>query len=209
MQFDDIIVSVMETLGVFGAGLLVALENLFPPIPSEVILPLAGFTASRGTFSVTAVIIATTIGSVAGALVLYWLGRVLGTERLARIADRIPLMHGDDVRTSVHWFEMRRGAVAVFVGRFVPLVRSLISIPAGVARMNVWLFLGLTTLGSGIWNTIFVVLGFILGENWRVVEEVASQYGEVLLVVLIGVGIVLIGLAIRRHRRERQARGEN
>ncbi|BAU30958.1 membrane protein DedA with SNARE-associated domain [Microcella alkaliphila] len=209
MQFDDIIVSVMETLGVFGAGLLVALENLFPPIPSEVILPLAGFTASRGTFSVTAVIIATTIGSVAGALVLYWLGRVLGTERLARIADRIPLMHGDDVRTSVHWFEMRRGAVAVFVGRFVPLVRSLISIPAGVARMNVWLFLGLTTLGSGIWNTIFVVLGFILGENWRVVEEVASQYGDVLLVVLIGVGIVLIGLAIRRHRRERQARGEN
>jgi membrane protein DedA with SNARE-associated domain len=209
VQFDDIIVSVMETLGVFGAGLLVALENLFPPIPSEVILPLAGFTASRGTFSVTAVIIATTIGSVAGALVLYWLGRVLGTERLARIADRIPLMHGDDVRTSVHWFEMRRGAVAVFVGRFVPLVRSLISIPAGVARMNVWLFLGLTTLGSGIWNTIFVVLGFILGENWRVVEEVASQYGEVLLVVLIGVGIVLIGLAIRRHRRERQARGEN
>lgn len=209
MQFDDIIVSVMETLGVFGAGLLVALENLFPPIPSEVVLPLAGFTASRGTFSVTAVIIATTIGSVAGALVLYWLGRVLGTERLARIADRIPLMHGDDVRTSVHWFEMRRGAVAVFVGRFVPLVRSLISIPAGVARMNVWLFLGLTTLGSGIWNTIFVVLGFILGENWRVVEEVASQYGDVLLVVLIGVGIVLIGLAIRRHRRERQARGEN
>lgn len=209
MQLDDIIVSVMETLGVFGAGLLVALENLFPPIPSEVVLPLAGFTASRGAFTVPSVILATTIGSVVGALALYWLGRTLGAERLARIADRVPLMRGDDVRSSVQWFEKRRGAVAVLVGRFVPLVRSLISIPAGVARMNVWLFLGLTTLGSGIWNTIFVVLGFLLGENWRVVEEVASQYGDVLLVILIAVVVVLIGLGIRRRRRERQARGEH
>ncbi len=209
MQLDDIIVSVMETLGVFGAGLLVALENLFPPIPSEVILPLAGFTASRGAFTVTAVIIATTIGSVVGAFALYWLGRRLGAERLARIADKVPLMRGDDIRTSVHWFEKRRGAIAVFFGRFVPLVRSLISIPAGVARMNVWLFLGLTTLGSGIWNTIFVVLGYILGANWRVVEEAASQYGEVLLVILIGLVVALIALGIRRRRRERQARGEH
>ena len=107
MQLDDLIVSVMEPLGVFGAGLLVALENLFPPIPSEVILPLAGFTASRGAFTVTAVIIATTIGSVVGAFALYWLGRRLGAERLARIADKVPLMRGDDVRTSVHFIPRR------------------------------------------------------------------------------------------------------
>ena len=192
----------METLGVVGAGLLVALENLFPPIPSEVVLPLAGFTASRGTFDLVAVIIATTLGSVVGALALYALGAWLGADRLIRIADRLPLMNGEDVRAAVRWFG-RWGPMAVLLGRFVPLVRSLISIPAGVVRMNILLFLLLTTIGSGIWNSIFIVLGFVLGENWDVVEQTASRYSTAVLVVAVAAVVILIALGIRRWRRQR------
>lgn len=194
-------VSVMEALGVVGAGLLVALENLFPPIPSEVVLPLAGFTASQGSFDLASVIVATTVGSVLGALALYGLGGWLGVERLVRVADKVPLMKGEDVRAAVGWFG-RWGPTAVLVGRFVPLVRSLISIPAGVVRMNIALFLLLTTIGSGVWNSIFIVLGFALGENWGLVEQTASRYSTVVLVVAVVAVVILIALGIRRWRRQ-------
>jgi membrane protein DedA with SNARE-associated domain len=201
----------METLGVWGAALLVAIESLFPPIPSELILPLAGFTASRGSFDLVAVILATTAGSLVGALLLYWLGAALGAERLARWADRIPLMSADDVETAMAWFH-RFGPIAVFVGRFIPIVRSLISIPAGVDRMRMWLFVLLTIIGSGLWNTLFVVLGFVLGENWTIVEDIASRYSRGVLIAAI---VVLAGLivwrvvrAVRRERAKRAADAE-
>jgi membrane protein DedA with SNARE-associated domain len=210
VSIDQWAISVMETLGVVGAALLVAIESLFPPIPSELILPLAGFTASRGSFDLVSVIIATTIGSVAGALLLYGLGFWIGAERLARIADRIPLMSGADVEKAMAWFH-RFGPIAVLLGRFVPIVRSLISIPAGVDRMRLWLFLLLTTIGSGIWNTLFVVLGFVLGENWVVVEDIASRYSRAVLVIAIVVLVALIAwrivLVVRRRRAERDAAG--
>lgn len=208
MSIDQWAISVMETLGVVGAALLVAIESLFPPIPSELILPLAGFTASRGSFDLVSVIVATTIGSVVGALLLYGLGFWIGAERLARIADRIPLMSGTDVEKAMAWFH-RFGPIAVLLGRFVPIVRSLISIPAGVDRMRLWLFLLLTTIGSGIWNTLFVVLGFVLGENWVVVEDIASRYSRAVLVIAIVVLVALIVwrivLVVRRRRAERDA----
>ncbi len=208
MSIDQWAISVMETLGVAGAALLVAIESLFPPIPSELILPLAGFTASRGSFDLVSVIVATTIGSVVGALLLYGLGFWIGAERLARIADRIPLMSGADVQKAMAWFH-RFGPIAVLLGRFVPIVRSLISIPAGVDRMRLWLFLLLTTIGSGIWNTLFVVLGFVLGENWVVVEDIASRYSRAVLVIAIVVLVALIAwrivLVLRRRRLERDA----
>ncbi|MBX9718432.1 MAG: DedA family protein [Microbacteriaceae bacterium] len=198
----------METLGVVGAALLVAIESLFPPIPSELILPLAGFTASRGSFDLVSLIVATTIGSLVGALLLYGLGFWVGAERLARIADRIPLMSGTDVEKTMAWFN-RFGPIAVLLGRFVPIVRSLISIPAGVDRMRLWLFLLLTTIGSGIWNTLFVVLGFVLGENWVVVEDIASRYSRAVLVIVIVVLVALIVwrivLVVRRRRAERDS----
>ena len=208
VSIDQWAISVMETLGVAGAALLVAIESLFPPIPSELILPLAGFTASRGSFDLVSVIVATTIGSVVGALLLYGLGFWIGAERLARIADRIPLMSGADVQKAMAWFH-RFGPIAVLLGRFVPIVRSLISIPAGVDRMRLWLFLLLTTIGSGIWNTLFVVLGFVLGENWVVVEDIASRYSRAVLVIAIVVLVALIAwrivLVLRRRRLERDA----
>lgn len=203
MNIDEWAIAVMEALGVWGAGLLVALESLLPPIPSELILPLAGFTASRGAFELVPVIVVTTMGSIVGALALYFLGRAFGADRLAHIADRVPLMKGDDVRKAVVWFE-RWGTVAVLFGRFVPIVRSLVSIPAGVTRMNLTVFLLLTTLGSGIWNTVFVVLGFQLGENWTIVEDVASRYSRVVLIVGIVVALGIITWWIVRWCRSRR-----
>jgi membrane protein DedA with SNARE-associated domain len=206
VSVDQWAISIMESLGVVGAALLVAIESIFPPIPSELILPLAGFTASRGSFDLLSVIIATTIGSGVGALVLYYLGYWVGVERLMRLADRIPLMSANDVHRAMAWFH-RYGAVAVFTGRFIPIVRSLISIPAGVDRMRLWLFLLLTTIGSGIWNTLFIVLGFTLGENWAVVKTVASQYSlgvlVVAIVVVAGLATWRIALLVRARRSER------
>ena len=206
MEIDAWAIGIMEALGVWGAALLVAIESVFPPIPSELILPLAGFTASRGSFDLLAVILATTAGSLAGALLLYGLGAGVGAERLARWADRIPLMSADDVVTAMAWFH-RFGPIAVVIGRFIPIVRSLISIPAGVDRMRLWLFVLLTTIGSGVWNTLFVVLGFVLGENWAIVEDIASRYSRG---VLIGALIVLAALiawrVTRIVRRERDKR---
>jgi len=194
VSIDQWAISVMESLGVVGAALLVAIESLFPPIPSELILPLAGFTASRGSFDLVSVIIATTIGSVVGAVVLYYIGYWVGVERLMRLADRIPLMSSIDVLKAMAWFH-RHGPVAVLTGRFIPIVRSLISIPAGVDRMRLWLFLLLTTIGSGIWNTLFVVLGFTLGENWTVVKTIASQYSQAVLVIAI---VAIVGIVAWR-----------
>jgi len=201
---DDWAIAVMETLGVVGAGLLVAIESLFPPIPSEIILPLAGFTASRGSFSLIGAIVATTIGSLVGALGLYYLGRYVGLARLRRWADRVPLMSSDDVDKAMVWFG-KHDRIAVLTGRFVPIVRSLVSIPAGVERMNLGLFLLLTLIGSGIWNSIFIILGFVLGENWTVVEGFMAQYSRLILVIAVLALAVIIVLRIRHHRRANRA----
>ncbi|WP_228545838.1 DedA family protein [Microcella flavibacter] len=200
MGIDDWAVAIMETLGVFGAGLLVAIESIFPPIPSEIILPLAGFTASQGSFTVAGAIIATTIGSIVGAVGLYYLGQVLGVVRLRRWAEKVPLMSGEDVDKAMAWFH-RHGKTAVFTGRFVPIVRSLVSIPAGVDRMPLPLFLLLTTLGSGLWNSLFVVLGFVLGENWTVVEQFMGTYSRAIVVIVVIAVLVIAVLRIRRRRR--------
>jgi membrane protein DedA with SNARE-associated domain len=195
-------VSMMELLGSPGAGVAVALENLFPPLPSEIILPLAGFTASRGTFSLVEVLLWTTLGSVVGALVLYGLGAWLGRDRLRRIVARVPMMKVSDVDRAETWFD-RHGAKAVFFGRMIPIFRSLISIPAGIERMPLLRFVPLTTAGSLIWNSIFVLAGYFLGENWSAVE----QYADILQkLVIAAVAICVIGfivLRVRQRRRER------
>ena len=190
----------METLGLVGVGLLVAIESIFPPIPSEIILPLAGFTASQGSFTVVGAVVAATIGSVVGAIGLYYLGRVLGVQRLRMWAERVPLMSGEDVDKAMAWFH-RHGKVAVLTGRFVPIVRSLVSIPAGVDRMPLPVFLLLTTLGSGAWNTLFVGLGYLLGENWTTVEHVMGTYSTAILVVAVLALALFVVLRIRQRRR--------
>ncbi|WP_345800187.1 DedA family protein [Microbacterium sp. AZCO] len=180
-------VSLMEVIGPAGAGLAIALENVFPPLPSEVILPMAGLTASRGTFTLVEALFWTTAGSIVGALLLYGLGRWLGADRLRAAAARIPLLHPEDIDRTVAWFE-RHGGKAVFFGRMVPLFRSLISIPAGVTRMPIWRFGLLTAAGSLVWNTVFVLAGFLLGEQWHVVETYADVL-QYIVVAAVGIGV--------------------
>ncbi|MGW6692822.1 DedA family protein [Rhodococcus sp. NPDC054953] len=181
----DWAVELMDSIGGLGAGIAIAVENLFPPIPSEVILPLAGFAAARGSMSVIEAIAWTTAGSLVGALVLYAISRMIGMERICRIADRLPLVSSDDLRKGERWFR-RYGSAAVFLGRMVPLVRSAISVPAGVSRMPIGAFVLYTTLGSAIWNSIFVLAGYFLGENWAVVEEYAGVLQYVVLAAIAG-----------------------
>ena len=203
-SFADWAVTVMETLGAPGAGLVIAIENLFPPLPSEVILPLAGFTASRGSFGLVEAIVFTTVGSIVGALVLYYLGMWLGRTRVRAIVDRIPMMSGEDFDKTEVWFG-RHGTKAVFFGRMVPLFRSFISLPAGVERMNIWVFTGLTAAGSLIWNSIFVIAGFFLGENWHVVEEYAGVFQKIVIVVVAALVAWFLVTRIRSIRRDRAA----
>ncbi|WP_425587560.1 DedA family protein [Streptomyces shaanxiensis] len=193
----------MEKLGGPGAGLAIALENLFPPLPSEVILPLAGFTASQGRMDVFAAVAWTTAGSLVGALVLYLLGALLGRDRLIAVASRLPLVKVADVERTEAWF-LRHGTKAVFFGRFVPIFRSLISIPAGVERMRLPVFLALTAAGSLIWNTAFIAGGYALGARWHEVTDLVSLYSKAILVV-VAVAVVAF-LAVRLLRSGRGQR---
>ncbi|GAB2843773.1 DedA family protein [Microbacterium insulae] len=176
-------VSLMDVIGPAGAGIAIGLENLFPPLPSEVVLPMAGLAASRGSFTLFEALAWTTAGSIVGAFLLYGLGAWLGVDRLRRIAARVPLLHPEDIDRTVGWFQ-RHGSVAVFFGRMIPIFRSLISIPAGVTRMPLWRFGLLTAAGSLIWNTVFVLAGFLLGESWHVIEQYVDIVQYVVIVVV-------------------------
>ncbi|MCK9794913.1 DedA family protein [Isoptericola sp. 4D.3] len=183
-RLTDWAVGLMETLGAPGAGLAVAFENLFPPVPSEVILPLAGFTASQGDLGLLSVVLWTTAGSVVGALALYLVGAAVGRERLYRLVERMPLVRVEDLGAAEAWFA-RHGARAVLLGRLIPIVRSLISVPAGVERMHLGRFLTLTAIGSAIWNTALVLVGYVLGEQWHAVEGVIGRYQSVVIVLAV------------------------
>jgi membrane protein DedA with SNARE-associated domain len=169
------VASVIESLGEVGVGLLVALENLVPPIPSEIVLSMAGYLASAGRVDVVLVTVAATVGSLVGALALYWLGYAVGEDRLKRWLDHIPLVDADDLDTADRWFE-RHAKSAVLFGRMAPVVRSLVSIPAGANHMPLGQFALLTTVGSGLWNTLFVSLGYALGSRWQRVEQYSNYF---------------------------------
>lgn len=164
------VAGVIESLGELGVGLLVALENIIPPIPSEVVLALAGYLANQGSVNLVLVWVAATLGSLAGAIALYWVGRGLGEERLKRWLDKVPLIERDDLEKADRWFE-KHGKWAVLLGRCVPVVRSLVSVPAGANHMPMPLFTTFTTLGSGVWNAIFIGAGYALGSRWQDIEQ--------------------------------------
>jgi membrane protein DedA with SNARE-associated domain len=200
----DWVVSLMAALGAPGAGIAIALENLFPPLPSEVILPLAGFTASRGEMNLISVLLWTTAGSVVGALALYWIGALLGRERTLAIAAKLPLVKVSDIEKTEAWF-LKHGKATVFFGRMIPIFRSMISVPAGVERMNMVTFLLLTTAGSAIWNTIFVMAGYLLGEQWELVEAYAGIGSKVVLGLVALAVVVFIVVRLRERSKGRHA----
>ncbi|TDD15289.1 DedA family protein [Nonomuraea diastatica] len=202
----DWLVGLMESLGAPGAGLAIALENLFPPLPSEVILPLSGFTASRGELGLAEVLVFTTLGSVLGALALYGVGAALGRERTLALAAKLPLVKTSDIEKTEAWFG-RHGRKTVFFGRMIPVFRSLISIPAGVERMPLPTFTALTTAGSLIWNTIFVMAGYLLGEQWSVVETYVGAGSYVVIGLVVLAIVVFIGVRLAERRKGRHAAG--
>lgn len=180
---------VIERLGAVGVALLVVLENVFPPIPSEIVLPFAGFVAQRGDGSVLAMIVAATIGAVVGALVLYGVAAVIGPVRLSYFIERFGRWFGvkpADLARAEAWFD-RHAVAAVLLGRCVPLIRSVVSVPAGFRRMRLAPFVVFTALGSVVWNTVLIGAGAILGDQWEKVEPYVAvlQYVVVAVIVLL------------------------
>lgn len=178
---ENWITEVMNEFGYAGVFFLIALENLFPPIPSEVILTFAGFMTTSSSLNVVGVIIASTLGSIVGAAVLYAVGRLLDVGRLERIVERwgaILRLKKDDIHKADAWFS-KYGVWTVFFCRLIPLIRSLISIPAGMARMSVPVFLLLTAAGSLIWNSLLVYLGSAVGASWETIVGYMDVYSNI------------------------------
>lgn len=181
-------------------GILFAMfaENVFPPIPSELIMPAAGFSAARGDLNILLIIVAGTFGSVLGALPLYYLGTLFNKERLMVFTERYGkyvFIKSEDVLSSNAWFD-KHGKKVVFFGRMVPGIRSLISIPAGMNKMPIASFLVLTALGSSIWTTILALAGFYLGKNYEVITTMLAPYSKVFL--LLAIVIIIVWFIKRR-----------
>jgi len=201
---QSLIISLMNKYGYAGIFFLITIENLFPPIPSEVILTMGGFLTTCTTMSVPGVIAFSTLGSLLGAIILYYLGKCLKKERLLRFAKskagRFLRLKSSDIEQSIDRFA-QKGNKAVFFCRLVPILRSLISIPAGICGMHQGKFLLYTIWGSLLWNTVLVTLGHFLGESWHVVSDILSQYSLVTKIILWS-GLFLFLLRFYLNRRK-------
>ena len=197
------ITNTMNSLGYLGIGLMMFLENLFPPIPSELIMPLAGFTVARGKMEFAPVVVAGVVGTMMGALPWYYMGKLLGEQRLRRLADRYGKWLGisaKDIGQAKSWFS-KYGNVAVLFCRLVPGVRTLISIPAGMSSMPLVPFLFYSTLGTLLWVGLLTYTGYALGENYELVEE---YLGPVSKIVLVGIFVAFVAWVVKRHLMRRK-----
>jgi membrane protein DedA with SNARE-associated domain len=190
---------VIDSVGLFGVAGLIAGESVFPPIPSEVVLLLTGFQVSEGRFSFLGAVVFATIGSLLGALILYGVGRVVGEDRLdwllAKVGKPLGFKRSDIERANAWWD--RHGDRVVLFGRMIPLVRSVVSIPAGANKMALAKFCAYTTVGSAIWNTIFIGIGSALGDQW---EKAERWTGYLDYVVVAGALGVIVWLVVRKRR---------
>lgn len=186
----DWITSVMSSLGYWGVALLMFLENVFPPLPSEIIMPAAGFSAGRGDLTLWGVIVAGALGSLLGQYPLYYLGHALGEKRVHQFADRYGkwlTVSGKDIEKASAWMR-RRGNVTVLICRLIPGIRSLISIPAGITHMRLSIFTFYSTLGITVWGALLAAVGYALGSNYKLVEKYLGPIGTWIWVAL-GVGL--------------------
>jgi len=210
---------VINQFGYFGVALLVVIENVFPPIPSEIVLPFAGFVAQQSASAVNAtadaaqsdttvvgMMIAATVGSVVGALILYFVSAAIGPERLRGFVERFGKWFGvksSDLVRAEEWFD-RRSVVAVLVGRCVPLIRSIVSIPAGFRRMKLTSFVVLTAIGSAVWNIALIGAGAVLGDQW---ERVGEYVGVFQWLVIVAILVLLIRFVVSRLKKRRPQNG--
>ncbi len=210
---------VINQFGYLGVALLVVIENVFPPIPSEIVLPFAGFVAQQGASAVNAtagaaqsdttvvgMMIAATVGSVVGALILYFVSAAIGPERLRGFVERFGKWFGvkrSDLVRAEEWFD-RRSSAAVLVGRCVPLIRSIVSIPAGFRRMKLTSFVVLTAIGSAVWNIALIGAGAVLGDQW---ERVGEYVGVFQWLVIAAVLLLLVRFVVSRLKNRRRQNG--
>jgi membrane protein DedA with SNARE-associated domain len=210
---------VINQFGYFGVALLVVIENVFPPIPSEIVLPFAGFVAQQGAgaanaatdaaqsdTTVVGMMIAATIGSVVGALILYFVSAAIGPERLRGFVERFGKWFGvksSDLVRAEEWFD-RRSVAAVLVGRCVPLIRSIVSIPAGFRRMKLTSFVVLTAIGSAVWNIALIGAGAVLGDQW---ERVGEYVGVFQWLVIAAIFLLFVRFVVSRLKNRRQQNG--
>lgn len=209
---ENFIIQIIESWGYLGVGLLIAIENIFPPIPSEVILAFGGFMTTKTVLNEIGVILSATIGSTVGAIVLYLIGKILNKERLEKIVSgkvgKVLRLKPQDIEKADKWFDTK-GQKTVFICRFIPIVRSLISIPAGMSEMKIWKFLLYTIFGSAIWNTVLVLLGKKLGDSWENVVNVFNNFSHITLIILIILciaGILLFYVKKGKKKKEYKAK---
>ncbi len=205
-MMQEWIINFMNQFGYFGIALLIAIENIFPPIPSELILTFGGFMTTYTQMNIWMVVLFATIGSVAGAIILYGVGRLLSTDKAERIIwklGRILHLKKENIKRAEGWFA-RRGTSTVFFCRFIPVVRSLISIPAGMAQMHLGPFLLFTTLGTAIWNMVLVYLGSVAGAEWEHITQYMDiyTYAALAVIAVVGIGLVIWIKKKRKNRRE-------
>lgn len=205
---QDFIISLMGQFGYFGVFFLIALENIFPPIPSEVILLFGGFMTTYTSLNIALMVVAATLGSLLGAIVLYYIGKILNKERLKKIVSgkvgKVLRLKEKDIDMADHWFDTK-GNKTVFFCRFIPIVRSLISIPAGMSEMPMAKFLLYTTVGSAIWNTVLIVIGNRVGENWESILGVFDQYSHIVLILLILIFVLFIVWFYTKKQKKKKA----
>lgn len=204
---QEIIINLMNQFGYIGIFLLIAIENIFPPIPSEVILTFGGYMTTYSNLNVPLVILSATLGSLLGAIVLYAIGKILNKERLIKIVSgkvgKILRLKKEDIESADKWFDTK-GEKCVFFCRFIPIVRSLISIPAGMSEMNIPKFLIYTTIGSLIWNSVLVIVGAIVGENWENIVNIFDTYSTLTLILLIIIFILFIVWFYKKRAKKQQ-----
>ena len=197
-QISDWVLSITAKFGYFGIIFAMFAENVFPPIPSEVIMPAAGFAASNGELNLILAILAGTLGAVLGALPLYYLGRVFNEESLIALTKKygkFVFVKPDDIKDTNEWFD-KHGKKAVFFGRMVPGIRSFISIPAGMNNMPMLPFLGLSALGASIWTTGLTLAGYYMGQNYEVIESTLAPYSTGIGIHIV---VIIIGWFVKRR----------
>ena len=197
-QISEWVLAIMAKFGYLGIIFAMFAENVFPPIPSEVIMPAAGFAVARGDLNLLLVIVAGTLGSVLGALPLYYFGSLFNKQRLIDFTEKYGkyvFVKPDDVISADDWFN-KHGKKAVFFGRMVPGIRSLISIPAGMNKMPLLPFIILTTAGAAIWTTLLTLAGYHFGQNYEVIEKFLAPYSKIFL----GAAIVIVIIWLLRRR---------
>ena len=207
---EQIIINIMEQVGYLGVFLLIAIENIFPPIPSEVILVFGGFMTTYTSLNIPIMILAATLGSLLGAIVLYYIGKIFNKERLKRIVNgkigKVLRLKASDIEKADKWFDTK-GNKTVFFCRFIPIVRSLISIPAGMSEMPMQKFLLYTISGSLIWNTVLIIVGSIVGDKWETIVGYLDNFSNIILIILVIIFVLVIiyWFVIRKKKQSKKA----